>query len=272
MCELLDVGQSSYYDFLNKVDKRTKGQELDRTILGIFGEHKRRYGARRIVDELKDRGIKVGRAKVMSVMKSYGLVAIQPKSFVPRTTQSNPHLYRNPNQLLDRGPPSKPNEILVGDITYLPLSSGGHVYLSTWLDLYSHKIIGWCIYDHMRESLVYDSFCKALSNRKIEAGMIVHSDGGSQYKSTRFRKLLSRRSLIQSMTRRDNHYDNACAESLFSRLKMEQEIKVYKNIEQARSEYFQYIEMYYNTKRKHSSIGYKTPNQFEKEYYENNGG
>jgi len=143
--------------------------------------------------------------------------------------------------------------------------------LSIWLDLYSHKIIGWCIEDNLKESLVYESFIRALNNREFRKRMIVHSDGGSQYKSTRFRKLLSSMLLIQSMTRRDNHYDNVCAESLFSRLKMDQELKVYKNIEQARSEYFQYIEMYYNTKRKHSSIGYKTPTQFEKEYYDRNG-
>jgi len=97
LCETLNIGKSSYYDFFNKKNKRTKNQELNRAILGIFGEHKRRYGTRRIVDELKDRGIKVGRTRVRSIMKSYGLVAIQPKSFVPRTTQSNPHLYRNLN-------------------------------------------------------------------------------------------------------------------------------------------------------------------------------
>jgi len=191
MCESLDIGTSSYYDFFKKVKDRTKRQEVDRLIIEIFSEHKRRYGARRIVEELKDRGIKVGRAKVRSTMKSFGLIAIQPKSFVPRTTQSNPHLYRNPNQLLDREPPSKPNEVIVGDITYLPLKSGGHVYC-----------------------------------------------------------------LVQSMTRRDNHYDNAVAESLFFRLKNEQEKKVFKNIEDARSTYFEDI-VYYNTKRKHSSIGNK---------------
>lgn len=269
LCETFNVGRTSYYNFLKKLKDRTKQQQLDRDIISIFGEHKRRYGARRIVEELKDKGTHVGRAKVRSTMKSYGLIAIQPKSFVPRTTQDNPHLFRNPNQLLDREPPCRPNEVIVGDITYLPLISGGHVYLSTWLDLFSHKIIGWCIYDHLKESIVYDSFKRAMNNRKFPRGMIVHSDGGSQYKSTRFRELLAKEFLIQSMTRRDNHYDNAAAESLFSRLKMEQELKVFKNIEEARSTCFEDI-MYYNMKRKHSSIGYKTPNQFEKEYYEKN--
>ena len=202
-------------------------------------------------------------------MNVYGLIAIQPKSFVPRTTQSNPHLYRNPNQLLDRDPPSKPNEVIVGDITYLPLKNGGHVFLSMWLDLYCHKIIGYCIYDHLQASLVYDSFMQGLKKQNFPKGIIVHSDGGAQYKSKRFRKLLSKLCLVQSMTRRNNHYDNAVAESLFSRLKNEQEKKVYKDIEEARSTYFEDI-VYYNTKRKHSSIGYKKPIEFEKEYYERN--
>ena len=154
----------------------------------------------------------------------------------------------------------------VGDITYLPVLDGEWCYLSSWLDLWSHVIVGWSVEDHMREDLVVDSFRIAEKKRQPTQGTIIHSDGGGQYGSKKFRKVIENGEYRQSMTRRDNHYDNATAESLFSRLKAELlEDGVFSTVEDARTECFDYIEGYYNERRKHSSIGYKKPLHFERE-------
>jgi transposase InsO family protein len=138
--------------------------------------------------------------------------------------------------------------------------------MSSWLDLWSHVIVGWSVEEHMREGLVIDSFTHAELKRKPTDGIIIHSDGGGQYSSVKFRKIIDRGNYLQSMTRKNNHYDNATAESLFSRLKAELiEEGIFLSVEDARTECFDYIEGYYNTQRKHSSIDYKKPLQFERE-------
>lgn len=234
-------------------------------MITVFGQHKRRYGSRRIVSELKDKGIRVGRQRVRSILRRNSLRAIQPKSFVPKTTTSS-RLRRSPNLLQDGFVFNRPNQVWVGDITYLPLENGSWCYLAIWMDLWSRVIVGWNLEDHMEESLVIQAFKNAEFRRRPERGTIIHSDGGGQYGSKRFRKILDAGNYRQSMTRRDNHYDNAHAESLFSRVKAELlEGGKFLSIEDARTECFDYIEGYYNTQRKHSSLGYKTPLQFERE-------
>ena len=248
------------------MQKSASAQEIEREVISAFWRHKRRYGTRRLVAELSDKDLVVGRKKVRSIMSNYELRAIQPSRYVPRTTQSHPHLKRSPNLLLDRGLATRPNEIWVGDITFLPLDQGDWCYLAIWLDTFSHTIVGWKVAEHMREELVIEAFKQGLRKRNPPKGLIVHSDGGGQYAGKRFRKLLKQKELMQSMTRKENHYDNATAESLFSRFKTEVlEGGKFLNIEDAMKECFEYIEAYYNTIRKHSSIGYKSPHQFERE-------
>jgi transposase InsO family protein len=146
------------------------------------------------------------------------------------------------------------------------MKDGNWVYLSCWMDLFSRVIVGWLVLDHMREELVISSLERAIQSRRPPKGLIIHSDGGGQYGSSNFRKLIAGQEFEQSMTRRDNHYDNAFAESFFSRLKAEKiRRRKFDNLEEARSCCFEYIDMYYNTQRKHSSIGYKKPLQFERE-------
>lgn len=240
------------------------GDALEAALVVAFWRHKRRYGARRLVSELADEGYVVGRRKVRSLMLKNALVAIQPKSFVPKTTQPNDGLVRSPNLLIDRDKVLRCNEVWVGDITYLPLANGDWAYLSTWLDLYSRHIVGWDVQAHMKEDLVLTSFEKAVSKRSPSKGLIIHSDGGGQYKSAKFRKRLNNYGYLQSMTRKDNHYDNAHAESLFSRLKAELlEDGVFLNVEEARMECFDYVECYYNPIRRHSALGNISPLQFE---------
>jgi len=267
MCKCLGISTSSFYDYKKGPQKCEHSQQLERRVIGIFKEHKRRYGTRRIVSQLGDEGIKVGRQRVSGILRKYGLKAIQPKSFVPRTTQTDKRLQRFPNLLIGKKIVEKPNTIWVGDITYLPMMDGGWNYLSTWLDMWSHVIVGFQVLDNMEEKLVIESLKKGILRRSIDPGLIIHTDGGGQYDSNRFKQLCSQHEMRQSMTRRNNHYDNAMAESLFSRIKAEMldgRLK-FKDTEDAKTQCFEYIEMYYNTKRKHSTIGNKNPLQFERE-------
>lgn len=262
----MEVSTSSYYAYLKRQYAPKEVSDIESSVVSAFWRHKRRYGSRRLVSELHDEGYVVGRKRVSSILKKKGLRAIQPKSFVPKTTKTHPHLRRSPNLLLDRDEVSSCNEVWVGDITYLPLAGGKWAYLATWLDIYSHHIVGWEVQDHMEEELVLEAFEKAVQKRAPSAGLIVHSDGGGQYGSKKFRERLGYYRYKQSMTRKDNHYDNSFAESLFSRFKAEVlEGGVFMNLTEARMECFDYIECYYNPIRKHSSIGYKSPLQFEKE-------
>lgn len=240
----------------------------------VFDFHKRRYGWRRIQAELQDEGMQVGRHQIRQRMQEQGLIAIQPKSFVPRTTQSHPHLQRSPNLLLEpQNWPKAPNEVIVGDITYLPNAEAGYdkwLYLATWLDLFSHRIVGWQLERHMDDSLVIQALRQVIQLRQPKAGFIVHSDGGGQYGSTDFRDLLNAHDFRQSMTRKDNHYDNAHAESLFSRFKAELlDGGVFYGFEDAYYRTFEFIEGYYNTIRRHSSIGQMSPITYEERFWNN---
>lgn len=231
----------------------------------MFYLHKRRYGSRRLHSALRDEGRQVGRHRVRSMMRALSLRAIQPRPFVPRTTQVDPTKARSPNLLLEMdGPPSGTNQVLVGDITYLA-SETGWLYLCTWMDLFSRRIAGWQLDDHMQARLVIGAFKKAVEGRHPPPGLVVHSDGGTQYTALAFRKMLEKQKCRQSMTRKDNHYDNAFAESLFSRIKAElmDEYPVFKDKQDAQLRVFEYIEGYYNPHRKHSSLGYISPVQFE---------
>ena len=262
----MQLSTSSYYAYLKSRLKNKEVEALEQAVVSAFWRHKRRYGTRRLVSEMYDEGYIVGRKKISIILKKNGLKAIQPKSFVPKTTQTHPHLRRSPNLLIDRDKTIQCNEVWVGDITYLPLQQGLWAYLATWLDIYSHHIVGWEIMDHLGEQLVIEAFEKAVIKRQPPRGLIVHSDGGSQYAGHNFRKRLGNYGFRQSMTRKNNHYDNAFAESLFSRLKAELlEGGLFLDISEARIECFDYIDCYYNPIRKHSSIGNKSPLQFEKE-------
>lgn len=237
---------------------------MESHVVSVFKEHKRRYGVRRVVKELGHRGHLLTNYKVRQHLMRNGLRAIQPRSFVPKTTNSR-HPYRiSPNLLKESKTPDSPNQVWVGDITYIPMIDGRFLYLSVWMDLYSRRIVGWDLQDHMRESLVITSLQKALHTRSVYPGLIAHSDRGGQYAGTDFRKKLSRYHILQSMSDADNPYDNAHMESFFSRLKAEMlEDGAFQTAEDARSEIFEYIEMYYNTQRLHSSIGYLSPANFE---------
>ncbi len=233
----------------------------------VFFAHRRRYGARRIRAELAAQGTSVGRFQVRSLMRRQNLQAITARRYVPPTTDSRHTVQSSPNLLLDaENAPQKPGEVIVGDITYLPLLSGKWSYLATWQDKFSKRVVGWAVEERMTEELVTKAFKRAIASGSVQPAAIIHTDRGSQYVSTSFRQLLDRNGCRQSMSRRANCWDNAQAESLFSRYKAELlEDGVFEDTLQARSETFSYIEGYYNRVRRHSALGYKSPDEFERE-------
>lgn len=265
-CGALGVSFSSFYAWKRQGTYvlSDKKKALSEKVKEVFQEHRSRYGALRISAELKSQGEKIGPKLTQTLMKSQDLKAIQPKSFVPKTTNSNHELGRSENLLLDKEPVKKINEVFVGDITYIPMNNGGWLYLASWQDMKSRKIVGWELADNMRSQLVINSLQKAIDRRELQEGLIIHSDGGGQYASKEFRDLLQKHKFKQSMTRRDNHYDNAMGESFFSRFKAELIQKGgFLNFQDAYTEIFEYIEIYYNLKRRHSGIGYAIPEEYE---------
>lgn len=264
LCESLNVSRSAYYAWRQDGVSARKRDDirLRPVIRSIFREHRRRYGARRIVAELSARDEPCGRRHVRRLMDEMELVAIQPKSFKPRTTDSRHSLGYSPNLLLDAPPPDGINQLWVGDITYVPLVGGDFLYLAMLMDRFSRRIVGWDLQDHMRESLVLAALRAAIAVRQPRPGLIHHTDRGGQYAGAQYRKMLTRAAMAQSMSRADNCYDNAFMESCFGTLKTELEMEAYPNAHAARKEIPDYIR-YYNTRRRHSALGYLTPEAYE---------
>jgi putative transposase len=266
LCRLFGVSRSGYYAWNERPERQ---DQLAPQIEEVFWQHSRRYGSRRITAELRDQ-IVIGRHRVRRLMRERGLQAIQPRRFVPRTTDSRHSQPMSPNLLLERAiKVDRPHQVIVGDITYLPLQNGKRAYLATWMDLCSRKILGWEVADSMTAELVIEALKKAILRERLPSGLIVHSDRGGQYVDTEFRRLLRQHGFEQSMSRADETYDNAYAESLFSRYKAELlEGGALADVEEARSETFTYIEGYYNRIRRHSALSYVSPENFERAYYQ----
>lgn len=263
-CQYLGVSRSAYYAWRQDgvSARRLDDNRLRPMIRGIFWEHRRRYGARRIAVELTARQETCSRRRAARLMNEMGLVAIQPKSFKPRTTDSRHSLGYSPNLLVDAPPPDGINQLWVGDITYVPLLGGEFLYLATLMDRYSRRIVGWNLQDHLRESLVLAALRAAIALRRPGPGLIHHTDRGGQYAGAEYRRMLARAGMAQSMSRAENCYDNAFMESCFGTLKTELEMKPYPNQQTARKEVPEYIR-YYNTRRRHSALDYLTPEAYE---------
>ena len=264
LCRALGVSRSGYYAWK---ERPVRQDQLAPQVEEVFWQNSRRYGSRRITAELREQTV-IGRHRVRRLMREQGLRAIQPHRFVPRTTDSRHGQRMSPNLLVVREIiVDRPRQVIVGDITYLPLQNGQWAYLATWMDLFSRKILGWQIASSMTAELVIEALKKAILRDHLPAGLIVHSDRGGQYVDAELRKLLKQHGFEQSMTRADETYDNAYAESLFSRYKTELlEDGAFADLEQARSETFAYIEGYYNRARRHSGLGYLSPENFERAF------
>jgi transposase InsO family protein len=264
VCDVLSVSRSGFYAFRSKglSQREARNEELMPLIRDIFWEHKRRYGARRIARELAAQGERCSVTRVAKLLEKQGLKAIQPKSYRPRTTNSRHSLGYSPNLLLGRDAPTKIDEVWVGDITYIALRSGRFGYLSVLMDLYSRRIVGWEYQESMTADLVLASLQKAIRVRQPGAHLIHHSDRGGQYAAGDYRAVLSRAQMVQSMSDADNCYDNAFMESCFGTIKRELELVEYVDSMEAVRELSEYIH-YYNNRRRHSSLDYLTPAEFE---------
>jgi transposase InsO family protein len=270
VCDLLDVSRSGFYAWRSGEEslRVKRDQELMPVIGAVFWHHRRRYGARRIAVELSSRGIACGVARVARLLKTQGFQAIQPKSYRPRTTESRHRLGYNQNLLAGRAAPETINEVWVGDITYIPLatrtSRGRFGYLALLMDLCSRRIVGWEYDSTMDENLVLGALRRAICERQPPLALIHHTDRGGQYASRQYRAMLRRSGMRQSMNEADNCYDNAFMESCFGTVKTELELVEYANGPEAVRELTSYIR-YYNAERRHSSLGYVAPAEFERQ-------
>lgn len=264
LCQTLGVSRSAFYAARQGelCPRQREDHRLRPLIREIFWQHRRRYGARRIASELADRNQPCSRRRVGRLMKEMGLAAIQPRSFKPRTTDSRHGLGYSPNLLIDAPPPDGINQCWVGDITYIPLVGGDFLYLALLMDLFSRRIVGWELRENMRETLVISALRAAIRARRPQPGLIHHTDRGGQYAGGEYRKILARAGMLASMCRAANCYDNAFMESCFGTIKRELEMKPYRDRQLARQEIPGYLR-YYNTRRKHSALGYVAPESFE---------
>jgi transposase InsO family protein len=262
--KLFEVSSSGYYDWLKRQpSQRCIGHvALDKLIRRIYFEHKGCYGYRRICEELADEGIQTSTERIRRRMKKLDLRGIQSRKF-KHTTDSNHALPIAANVLKQNFNFDQPNKGWVGDITYVRVKQRW-LYLAVVVDLYSRKVVGWSMSQRINADLVCKALNHALQCRGYPTGVIVHTDRGSQYCSAAYQQIISAHKLVPSMSGKGNCYDNAACESFFHTLKVEHIYQEsYADIEQAKSSIFWYIEVYYNRKRKHSSIGYKSPINFE---------
>lgn len=264
ICDALGVPRSSYYHAAEPTPSQQSDKHTGDKIETIFKHHRRRYGHRRIWHELAEGNVRCAPSRVRRIMKSRGLKAIQPKTYVPRTSDGRADK-PSPNLLLGNDPPSQPNRVWAGDITFIPTESGW-LYLAVVIDLCTRRVVGWSLAPHMRATLVVDALKRAVEANRPTPGLIFHSDRGSQYGSGEYRALLKAAGMLQSMSARANPYHNAWTESFMGTLKTEMlQDGNFINEADARIEIFAFIEGYYNTHRKHSSLGYRSPAQFEAE-------
>jgi putative transposase len=264
VCNTLVVSRAGYYAWRSAAAsaRQQRDRELMPLVRNIFCKHKRRYGARRIAVELVAAGEPCGVDRVAKLLKIQGLKAIQPKSFKPKTTDSRHALGYSPNLLLNAPPPVRINQVWVADITYIPLRSSRFAYLALLMDLFSRRVIGWSLAEHMSEPLVLDALQHAIRARQPRPGLIHHSDRGGQYAGRDYRGVLRRAAMRQSMSRAGNCYDNAFLESCFGTIKTELEMTEYEDSSQARNEIAGYL-AYYNAERRHSALDYLSPIAFE---------
>jgi putative transposase len=264
-CSVLEVSPSGYYEWLKAPPSKraAANRQLDKNIIDIFAKNRGRYGAIRITEELRAQGQTIGKNRVEKRMRVLELKALAKRKW-KATTDSKHHLPVAENLLNRDWSTTGPNQKWVTDITYV-WTQEGWLYLATVMDLYSRAIIGWALHDRLETPLISEALQKALWKRKFPKGVLVHSDRGTQYCSQEYQHLLREHSVICSMSRKGNCWDNAPMESFYHTLKVElvQFALGFKTREEARQTIKSYIEEYYNHERRHSAIAYQAPFMFE---------
>jgi putative transposase len=264
MAQCLNVSKSRYYKWLTEkpCDRKKQETELLDLIQKIFYIRKRRYGSPRIHKDLKESGYRCGHNRVSRIMRENGLIARQKRKFKV-TTDSNHDFPVSPNLLKRQFEVKKQDIVWVSDITYIHTFEGW-LYLCVVIDLFSRKIVGWSMGSRITAELTKSALLMAIMQRKPAEKLIFHSDRGSQYASHEFRKVIKHYKIVQSMSRKGDCWDNACAESFFSTLKMEEVFhQTYRTRDEARSSIFEYVAVFYNRQRRHSFLEYMCPDEYE---------
>ena len=260
LCNVFGVSRSGYYAWLRRPESKRKAENkvLSRSIKEIHKESNGEYGSPKVHQELRRRGTCCGHNRVARLMREDGLKAKTMRKF-KATTNSNHSLPVAPNLLNRDFSQTAPNRAWVADITYI-WTKQGWLYLAVVIDLFSRAVVGWSMSERMTRTLVMDAFVLAVKRRNPAPGLVHHSDRGSQYASTDFQKLLVKHGASCSMSRKGDCWDNAVAESFFAVLKRALIFhNQYETRDQARQSIFDYIERFYNRRRIHSSLGYRTP-------------
>jgi transposase InsO family protein len=272
LCDALEVSRSGYH----AARKRPPSARslANRLLVGAMHEihghrHTRCYGSPRMTSELRDLGLPCSENRVARLMQSEGLRARPRKPFKPKTTRPDHAARPSPNLLAVAPPPEAPGTQVVSDITYIPTREGW-LYLVLVIDLFSRAVLGWKIADSMHAGLVTTAIGQALRSGMLSAGSIFHSDRGCQYTAGPTRRLLARHGLLQSMSAAGYCYDNAYAESAFATLKAELPgaDRPFDSKAQARLAIFDYLETFYNRRRRHSSLGMLSPDNFLTRYFQ----
>jgi putative transposase len=268
MCDALEVSASGYYAWIDRDESPTAvaRMALAETIAEIHAEVRGRYGSPRMTAELNARGHACSENTVARVMREHGIRAVAPRRRV-RTTDSNHRLPVAANRLARDFDPTEPNRAWSADITYIPTGEGW-LYLAVVEDLFSRMIVGWSMADHMESRLVVDALEMAITRRRPDAGLLAHSDRGSQYASDHYQRVLAGAGIVCSMSEVGQCWDNAPVESFFGRLKCElAPTTVFPTRDQARAALFEYLEVFYNRVRRHSSLGFVSPAEFERAHH-----
>ena len=267
MCEILDVSPSGYYSWLNRPpSQRARDDDvLVRHIHRSFGESGETYGVRRVWPDLLAWGYHCGRNRVARLMRQAGLQARPPRRRLPRDRGERPTGVLAPNTLERRFDAERPNQRWVADFTYI-WATEGWLFVAVVIDLYSRRVVGWSMKSQMTAELVTDALMMALWRRGPANELLHHSDQGSQYTSDLFQRALDEYGITCSLSRRGDCWDNAAMESFFSSMKSERlHRRMYRNRDEVRADVFDYIERFYNPRRRHSTLGYVSPMDYEKQ-------
>lgn len=267
MCRVLGVSESGYYAWRKRPQSQRKQEDarLTTQIQSVFVTFRGVYGSPRIHAELRDQGWRCSRKRIARLMQENGMDA-RRKPFRPVTTKSNPTHAVAPNLLGRDFTAQRPNEKWTGDITYVPTVQGW-LYLAVMLDVFSRRVIGWAMSSRCDELLVEMALRMALARRHPGAGLLHHTDRGSQYTSRAYQHVLEQVEITVSMSGKGNCYDNAVTESFFGSVKDECVHRtVYHSHDEARQSLFEYLEIFYNRQRRHSSLGYLSPAAFEQQW------
>ncbi len=267
LAQTLEVSPSGFYAHQHKPQGQRAQQDrrLVDQIESIFKTSRGTYGSPRIQASLRRRGQRCGKNRIARLMREQHLQARQKRRFVPKTTHSEHLQPVAPNRLAQTPALVRADQVWVADITYLPTGEGW-IYLAVILDAWSRKVVGWSLGLSLETALVTEALNRAQSARRPAPGPLHHSDRGIQYASSAYRMLLGKYQIIASMSRLANPYDNAQAESFMATLKTEYSAQVPATRDQARLRVFDYIETFYNPRRLHSALGYRSPVEFENSF------